>query len=300
MKLSCSTRCIPDYSFEQALRAIAAAGYRYLETCTHHTGAALEPTVVHTVGVRETFARHRLALSSLNLTPIAPTAVPTGPKVDLLLRREVVMARELWLDTVSVATGRVEDCPREAVVVTLQQLADYTAGLGVSVALANAPGTHAASAEDAKRLLADVGRPNLGVCLDLVRFRLAGDDLAAAVERLADRTLIVRTGDVADGRGVALGSGEIDNPRLLGRLAETGYVGFVVIELQTAARGEVEALMAQARERLEPVVAEPPIEPMQEPAGGRKNGVSPLDVFSPESDPILRPPGRPVVHRRDG
>jgi len=76
MKLSCSTRCIPDYSFHEALKAIAGAGYRYLETFTHDTGAALDPAIVHTVAIKETFARYRLGLSSLNLSPVAPAAAP--------------------------------------------------------------------------------------------------------------------------------------------------------------------------------------------------------------------------------
>ena len=282
MKLSCSTRCIPDYSFDLALKAIAGAGFRYLETSTYETGSALEPTIVHTVGIKETFARHRLSLSSLNLTPIekgvgsplceAP-AGPTGkglptPFSDLGLRREVVMARELWLDVINVSAGRADEAPRDAVLASLRQLADYCAGLGISLALANSPGSHVATANDIERALAEIDRPNVGVLLDLVRLHLAGEDVPAAVDRLASRTLVVRTGDVAGGRGVALGTGEIDNARLLGRLAEAGYVGFVVLELAITARGEVEPLMAQARERLDPLVAEPPLAPVIRPRAG--------------------------------
>jgi len=266
MRLSCSTRCIPDYSFHQALKAISEAGFRYLETFTHDTGAALDPAIVHTVRIKETFAHYRLALSSLNVTPIAPTEAPVeGAEADLDLRREVVLARDLWLDVINVTTGAPQRCSRGAVVAVLKQLADYAVGLGVSLAIANASGTHVVTADDAERLLDEIGRPNTGILLDLVRFHLAGEDVEAVIDRLASRTLLVRTGDVAQGRSVAVGTGEIDNEHLLQRLAEAGYAGFIVLELQIAARAEVEGLIARAREFIEPLIREEPIAPLIAP-----------------------------------
>lgn len=265
MRLSCSTRCIPDYPFEQALKAIAAAGYGYLETCTYDTGAVLDPTIIHTVALKDQFAHHRVALSSLNVTPIAPAAMPETAQADVVFRREAVMARELWLDTLNVSLGPAAACPREAVVAVLRCLADYSATLGFSLALANAPETHAATADDVERLIDETDRPNVGVMLDLVRFHLAGEDVGAAVDRLAARTLVVRTGDVAQGRWVPVGTGEVDNQRHLGRLAEAGYVGFVVVELRIPARAEAERMIAEAHDRLAPLVAEPPMEPIITP-----------------------------------
>jgi len=99
----------------------------------------------------------------------------------------------------------------------------------------------------------------------VVRFHLAGEDLTAAIDRLAPRTLVVRTGGVARGRWVALGTGEIDHQRVLGRLAEAGYVGFVIVEMQIAARAEVEGLMVRARELLEPLTREPAVQPLITP-----------------------------------
>ena len=263
MRLSCSTRCIPDYSFHQALQAISEAGFRYLETSTYETGSALDPTIVHTVRIKETFAHYRLGLSSLNITPLAPTEAPEeGSQAPLCLRREILMARDLWLDVVNVSTGAPETTPRDALVALLRQAADYSVGLGLSLALANAPETHLVTVGDVERLIEEVDRPNLGVLLDVPRLYLAGQDVLAAVEHLAEKILLVRLGDVARGRWVPLGEGEVNPDGVLERLEAVGYTGFVVLEMRITVRAEAERLLVQARERLDPLMQEPPIEPI--------------------------------------
>ena len=265
MKLSCSTRCIADYPLDQAFKAISEAGFRHLEASTYETGAVLDPAIIHTVALKDVLARHRLGISSLNLTPIAPAEPIDEEGAPEGLRREVVMGRELWQDVFNVSTGPADASSRDAVVDVLRRLADYANGLGLSLALSNVPKSHIATVDDVLRMLDDVARPNVGVLLDLVRFHLVEEAAPSVVERLGDQTLVVRTGDVAGGRWAPFGSGEIDNEAALGALADAGYVGFVVVEVHTTARAEVERRMAEAREAIDRLVAEPVSAPIVTP-----------------------------------
>ena len=87
------------------------------------------------------------------------------------------------------------------------------------------------TASDAVAVVEDVraaGAGNVGLLLDLFHLANNGDDVEAAIATHADRVAHVQVADWP-GRGEP-GTGRLDLEDLLGRVAATGYAGFVGLE----------------------------------------------------------------------
>ncbi|MBB2987088.1 hydroxypyruvate isomerase [Terracoccus luteus] len=87
------------------------------------------------------------------------------------------------------------------------------------------------AAADAVSVVDDVraaGAPNVGLLCDLFHLANNGDDVAAAIDRYADRIAHVQVAD-APGRGEP-GSGRLDLDAHLAAIAATGYTGWVGLE----------------------------------------------------------------------
>jgi sugar phosphate isomerase/epimerase len=89
------------------------------------------------------------------------------------------------------------------------------------------------SSQDAVTAVKSLGSPNLGVVIDSGHINLSGEDTAQAIQNLGDLLLQVHVND-NDGKqqhNAIPGEGTYDFPRLVRVLRQTGYEGFLSLEL---------------------------------------------------------------------
>jgi len=85
---------------------------------------------------------------------------------------------------------------------------------------------------DVLDVLAGVGDERLAVLLEVGHFHQAGVTWPRAYEALRGRVALVHIKDIAAGEPVPFGAGEIDFPGLFQALADDGYAGDYVVELE--------------------------------------------------------------------
>jgi hydroxypyruvate isomerase len=123
----------------------------------------------------------------------------------------------------------------ELAIATLDAVAARAARAGAGLVLeplSGIPGYPLRTAADVVTVLDTLGRDNVTMLADLYHLAVNGDDLDAVLAAHAPRIGHVQIAD-APGRG-APGTGSLDLPRYLERLAKAGYRGSVGLEYRPA------------------------------------------------------------------
>jgi sugar phosphate isomerase/epimerase len=130
----------------------------------------------------------------------------------------------------------------------LAEVAPAAEEAGVLLCLENHHKNNLELPEDYDRIFDGVLSPAVGMCLDPAHFNASGVDLHALVERFAARIYHV---DLKDNAGpgahnaVPFGTGAVKLEDMVAQLVETGYRGYLVVELAKADRSvRVEDLIA--------------------------------------------------------
>jgi sugar phosphate isomerase/epimerase len=123
----------------------------------------------------------------------------------------------------------------------LRETAERAADRGITLALQTHAPVLRTGYEDARAMMLEVDRPNVGLCLDVPLFkeRQSDDYVVEAVRACADRILLTHygawnfersaEGEVAQEPAPSVG-GEINYGRFLNELARVGYDGYLVSE----------------------------------------------------------------------
>jgi sugar phosphate isomerase/epimerase len=124
---------------------------------------------------------------------------------------------------------------RELIVERLGRLCDYAAGRGVRVALQPHMNGALDALEKVPGLIQALGRPNLGITLDVNDFTVQGMSVEAVADVLGRHIVLAQ---VKDERGrhpdyefAVPGDGEFDYARYLRALQAAGYDGDVCVEI---------------------------------------------------------------------
>ncbi|HUU68386.1 MAG TPA: sugar phosphate isomerase/epimerase [Planctomycetota bacterium] len=245
--LSCSTSCVPHHSRADAMRAIADAGYKYIEAFSYDTESRLHPDIVFPEQVLDDLSRVGLKLSGLNISDISVGSNLTG------IKREIAFAASLRLDNVALRGGIRTERDMNALLNSLRILVPFARAHGITINIRNFHNTRVETLDDFQTVFGTISNPGLGVVLDIGQFCSSKIDPAAAIDRFIGKTHLIYTRDQIGGRVVHFGKGEIDNPGLLSRLASRGYEGFIVVEPEVHGRG-FERHIKEAREYLERII----------------------------------------------
>jgi sugar phosphate isomerase/epimerase len=142
----------------------------------------------------------------------------------------------------------IEELPRLAD--ACRQIADYAAQYGITTSVEN-HGYYIQHSERVRTLVALVDRPNFRTTLDVGNFLCVDEDAAVAVKGNIGLASMVhvkdfyrRRGDIALGqgwfksaggyqlRGAIIGQGDIDIPRALQTVKDSGYDGYISVEFE--------------------------------------------------------------------
>ncbi|MEO7456773.1 MAG: TIM barrel protein [Gemmatimonadaceae bacterium] len=128
-----------------------------------------------------------------------------------------------------------DDCQKLGAL--LNKIGAQTADLGVPLAYHPHMGTIGETPENLERILAASDPKLVRLLLDVAHYQQGGGDPAAAIRRHGKRLAFLHLKDVetkADGSGyrfVELGRGRVDLPAVFAALADVGFAGWAIVEL---------------------------------------------------------------------
>jgi sugar phosphate isomerase/epimerase len=134
------------------------------------------------------------------------------------------------------ATGaaRGQNGGLETITTVLKELMPAAEELGVLVSLENHVGNNLENLDDYRRIFDVVDSPALGICMDTGHFEAASVSLDDLIDEFARKINHIH---LKENRGfgvkefVRFGDGTTDNVRAVDRMIESGYTGYLVVEV---------------------------------------------------------------------
>lgn len=232
------TNSYHTYSLDEALQGIAAAGFKYVELSavegwTEHV--PLDATAAQVAEIQQKMAA--LGLQPASLSGHSDLTTAHGLAVG---KQAVDLCGKFGLTILNTAIGGhySENEDKDAFMRHIHELADYAAARGVTISL-EVHGDIMASGALSAPLIAQIGRPNVGINYDTANCVFYGDvqavdDLRAAAPHLVHVHLKDKIGGKKEWNFPAVGEGEVDFAGILKILNEVGYSGPLSVEIEFA------------------------------------------------------------------
>lgn len=250
-----STVSCPDWPLDVVARRAREMGYCGVELRTFgegSTGFASDPALTAPEKVRGVLRGEGVRVVSVGSSasfdaPVRPPVIGwalTDTEASVRLACSAVdVAIAIESPLVRVFGYQIPGGERPAsaiarIVDRLRKVVDHADRTGVRVMVENAGSFPRAG--DVADLVDRVGGPLVGVCYNVANAALAGEDPAEGLGVLGQRLLAVRVKDLADGRPVRLGQGQVPVRAALERAAMVGFEGPVIYELDRAWLGSTE------------------------------------------------------------
>lgn len=252
MKLAFSTNAFTRVSVEEAVTTIAGLGYAGVEIMADVPHAfPQEMTREDVQRLRGVIAGHAIPVSNVNAfmlyglrdcynpSFVDPDATARRQRIEHT-RKSMMLARAIGAPSVSIEPGgplpdgvtreRAEDWFAEAV--------DELGGLGerlhVDVLVEPEPGLLIETSSQFQEFMTRIRSKRVGLNFDVGHFYSAGEDPVPLVEKLADFTRHYHMEDIAASREhvhLVPGRGAIPMRDVLAAIGDTGFDGFVTVEL---------------------------------------------------------------------
>lgn len=241
-----------DLPFEDRIARTAALGLPAFEFWSWTNKGDVQ-------AIRHAARRHGLEVATFGVN--SPTAAPYQQRPARTLvdphnregflqavRETMAIARRLEAPSVLVTTGNeLDGVPRAAqhdsIVAGLSAAAPIAQEAGVTLALeplntlVNHPGYYLHSSAEAFDIVHEVGSPRVKVLFDAYHMQIMEGNLINTIEQHIDDIAHFHIADVP-GRNEP-GTGEVNWPNVLRRIAQLGYGGYVGLELRTTEPEEV-------------------------------------------------------------
>jgi len=226
------TNSYHTYGFDEALRGIAAAGFKHVELSAV-PGWTEHVNLDGTEEVRQKLDEH--GLTPVSLSGHSDLTTRDGLEHGL---RAVRWAAEYGIPIVNTAVGghASKEESEDAFLGQIGELADAAEKAGIVVAL-EIHGDIMASGRKTLPLLEKIGRDSVKVNYDTANVEFySGDKAVDDLEAIAPHLAHVHLKETAGGKGVwdfgAIGSGSVDFRRVLEILEEAGYDGPLSVEIE--------------------------------------------------------------------
>ncbi len=272
MKLSFSTNGFVEYSVFEAIERIADIGYEGVELLAdapHLYADSLSTRDLEKL--KSAIDRTDLKVANINANTAMgwygrdfwePLFEPSLSNPDRELRhwrvdyskKCVDLANFIGAPCISVTSGRCAPnfCPETSMVFLLEsltELVEYAEKRSIRIGIEYEPGLLVERYEELAIVLKQVPSLWLGANLDLGHSHVLGEDPATVIKGLGQKIFHVHLEDISDRKHYHLvpGTGDMDFPKLLRILGDSGYSGFATVELYTFLRRPEDA----ARQALE-------------------------------------------------
>jgi inosose dehydratase len=220
----------------EAIEDIAALGYAGIQLRANALKEYPDPHAL-----RDLLAEHKLQLAALSSGNVA--LEPAQEASMLAMHAEHARYLQAAGGSVLQVIGTfragsqysAEDYQREGKLLT--EIAKRAADYGVQTGFHNHMGSIGQSPEQVEKILAASDPKYVKLLLDTGHYRQGGGDPAAAIDRYADRLLMLHLKDVkpADTKNgyefTPLGEGEVDFPAVMAALRAISFRGWAVVEL---------------------------------------------------------------------
>lgn len=221
-----------DLHFQPTFEVAPQIGFKYIEfNCWHPSDLTPQST------------RHiRQRCQQVNLTPIAVYGASFGAKGVFDVSKDVChklrmieAAAELGCRRI-VATGaaRGQGGGLKEIITVLEQIVPVAEEKDILICLENHAQNNLETIEDYEEVFANINSPSVGLCVDTGHFDAANVSLDAVVDRLADKVNHIHVKEAAqkgEMRFVRFGQGVTENNRIIERLLDHGYEGYISVEL---------------------------------------------------------------------
>lgn len=243
-RLVASPCCNPKWTFPQALAVARDLGLDKFEAFTEWTDAALDVRA-EPQAYRRTAVSFGIRFASMHLTSVTED-------FEASLARAVAAVRFAAAIGAPVVLAKARTRP--LYLRALPAILDAAEPLGVTVVIQNHKGSALNSPDDCVEVLRGVGDERLKALLEVGHFHAAGWTWDQAYESLRGRVALVHLKDIAAGRSVPFGAGEVDFHGLFAQLDADGYEGDFVVELEDECRNDLDRCLRGAVEFLRPFV----------------------------------------------
>lgn len=236
--------CNPDLTLDEAMAMYSAAGFAKFEAFTSWCKSALDVSA-DPAGCLDVAGRHGMRFLSMHLPAI-------GDDVEAGLETAVRATR--FAEAIGAEIVLFKASRRENYLKTLPAFLDAIDDLAVTPVVQNHKGTAINSLADCREVLDGVADARLKALLEVGHFHLVGVTWDEAYEVLRGRVALVHLKDIAGGRSVPFGTGEVDLAGLIATLRADGYDGDYVIELEDECRTDVPRYLREAVTLLLPMI----------------------------------------------
>lgn len=251
MQIAFSTNAFKRFDLLTALKHIANVGYQGVEIMCD-IPHAYPPLDIQTVkGIKTTLKNTGLKISNLNafmLYALGDTYHPSFIEASLSERRKRIrhtlncidLAVELKASNISVEPGGpLEDGMKpgwaiEAFQEAVEEIGGYAEKNGITVLIEPEPGLLIENSCQFLSFMESVVSPAVGLNFDIGHFYCVGEELTKIIKTLAPFIRHYHIEDIAATRvhsHLIPGKGSIDFNSVLQAIVETGYEGFITVEL---------------------------------------------------------------------
>lgn len=251
MRLSCSTRCLPDDPLERALSAIREAGYGAVELSWWQVEPEGCEAIYRVATSQAILAEYGLTLSGLSIGEMA--AVSPGELREELadMRNRMQTAKALGLEAVNLRGGDRRHQSLEMFAVGLEALLAIAEETRMNICLGNACASRVEQIEDLRYLLSVVDHPRLLLVNDTGQFHSAAVNPRYLLTEFGDRLALVHISDRIGKRAVPIGRGETNVPAIVEHLAKIGYDGWLVVDQEFVDYADAVKVLTENRLALE-------------------------------------------------
>ncbi len=270
MRFALSTRIFRLRSLTEAIEAIAAAGFRAVELLADRPHAF--PDDLHGAEVNafnHCVGEHKIRVTNLNscvATALGDNYHPSWIEEDWQERERRIrftldclrLAAAMGIPNVSTGAGGVIPATMNhseawrLFIANMHRVVPLAARLGVKLLLQPEPDMLLQTSQQMVKFIQEVGLESVGVNFNVAHLYCAGEDPCEAWDRLRSYVCHVELSDVPENRShrhVQLGEGAIDIPAFLQCIEDSGYEGYISIEMESNER-EPEPMVSAAVEYL--------------------------------------------------
>lgn len=232
IQLACATLSAEgfhDSGFRKTFEKIPAAGFKWIE-CNLWFGRTMLPAAIDDLAAGcEKTGLGVAAVFGCGAGGNVQTDIDVAHKLRLMDIADRVNAKRI----VFGGMPKSQNPDLAPVIETLKLIAPVAAERGLMICLENHCNFALETIEDYQKVFDAIADPCVGLCIDTGHFDAAGVPLDDVVDRLGDRVNHIHVKENRGTNGVAFtrfGEGTTDNHRVIERMIERGYSGFITVE----------------------------------------------------------------------